>query len=52
MPVATIVRLVANGLSAAEIIELHPELEADDIREALLFAAENLQHRERPRPDA
>lgn len=43
MPVASIVRMVANGLSTAEILDLHPELEADDIREALLYAAERLQ---------
>jgi uncharacterized protein (DUF433 family) len=49
MPVATIVRMVANGLSTAEIIELHPDLEADDVREALLFAAESLQHHDLPR---
>lgn len=39
MPVATVVRMVANGLSIAQIIELHPKLEAEDVREALLFAA-------------
>jgi len=43
MPVATIVRMVANGLSTAEIMDLHPDLEAEDIREALLYAAANLQ---------
>ena len=44
MPVATVVRMVANGLSTAEILDLHPDLEAEDVREALLYAAENLQH--------
>jgi uncharacterized protein (DUF433 family) len=48
MPVATVVRMVANGLSTAEILDLHPDLEAEDIREALLYAAENLQHRDLP----
>jgi uncharacterized protein (DUF433 family) len=46
IPVVTIVRMVANGLSTAEILDLHPDLEAEDIREALLYAAENLQDRE------
>lgn len=49
MPVATVVRMVANGLSVAEILELHPDLEAEDVREALLFAAASLQERELPR---
>jgi uncharacterized protein (DUF433 family) len=49
MPVATVVRMVANGLSTAEILDLHPDLEAEDIREALLFAAENLRGQELPR---
>lgn len=39
MPVATVVRMVANGLSVGQILDLHPKLEADDVREALLFAA-------------
>jgi uncharacterized protein (DUF433 family) len=43
IPVVTVVRMVANGLSTAEILDLHPDLEAEDIREALLYAAENLQ---------
>jgi uncharacterized protein (DUF433 family) len=43
------VRMVANGLSTAEILDLHPDLEAEDVREALLCAAENLQDREQRR---
>ena len=39
MPVATVVRMVASGMSPAEIIEAHPELEAADITEALEYAA-------------
>jgi uncharacterized protein (DUF433 family) len=39
MPVATVVGLVAAGLSIPEILAEHPELEAEDIGEALLFAA-------------
>jgi uncharacterized protein (DUF433 family) len=34
----TIVGLVASGLSAAEILEAYPYLEAEDIREALAYA--------------
>jgi uncharacterized protein (DUF433 family) len=43
IPVATIVRLVANGVTTDEILDMHPELEPDDIREALLFAAQATQ---------
>jgi len=49
IPVATIVRMVADGLSTAEIVDLHPALEAEDIREALLFAAEHVHPHEMPR---
>jgi uncharacterized protein (DUF433 family) len=48
IPIVTVVRMVANGLSTAEILDLYPDLEAEDIREALLYAAEALQERERP----
>lgn len=40
IPVATIVTLVAEGQSTPEILALYPDLEEDDVREALLFAAE------------
>lgn len=36
---ALVVNLVANGMSAAEIIEEYPDLEAEDIRQALRYAA-------------
>ena len=39
IPVATVVSLVADGQTAERILELYPDLEADDVREALLFAA-------------
>lgn len=37
--VGTIVGLVATGHSEAEILRLYPYLEAEDIREALSYAA-------------
>jgi len=40
MPVATVVRMVANGLSVTEILQDFPTLEAEDIIEALRYAAE------------
>jgi len=48
IPVATIVALVAEGQTAAEILALYPDLEAEDIREALLFAAEAVRERALP----
>lgn len=37
IPVATVVALVAEGQSTAQILALYPDLEADDIRKAALF---------------
>jgi uncharacterized protein (DUF433 family) len=37
--VSLVVNLVANGLTAAEIIDEYPDLEAEDVRQALLYAA-------------
>lgn len=37
--VSLVVNLVANGMSTAEIIREYPDLEADDIREALEYAS-------------
>jgi uncharacterized protein (DUF433 family) len=38
IPVATVVSMVAEGLSDDEILKSHPDLEAEDIREALAQA--------------
>lgn len=35
IPVATVVDMVAAGMTQAEILTLYPDLEAEDIREAL-----------------
>ena len=48
MPVATVVGLVAAGLKPAEILKEHPELEEEDIWEALRYAAEALRERHLP----
>ena len=37
--VALIVNLVANGMTAAEILEAYPYLEPEDVRQALQYAA-------------
>lgn len=39
IPVATVVRCVASGMSSQEILEAHPDLEPEDIAEALQYAA-------------
>lgn len=48
IPVATVVDMVAEGMDTAEILRAYPDLEADDIREALRFAAEAVRERELP----
>ncbi len=37
--VAHVVNLVANGMTADDILADHPDLEPDDIRQALRYAA-------------
>jgi uncharacterized protein (DUF433 family) len=48
IPVATVVGMVADGMSTAEILDAYPDLESEDIREALVFAAEAVRERELP----
>jgi uncharacterized protein (DUF433 family) len=48
IPVATVVDLVADGMPASEILEAYPDLEADDVTEALRYAAEAVRERELP----
>ena len=45
MPVATVVSMVAEGMTVDEILRDHPTLEAEDIREALQYAAEAVRER-------
>lgn len=48
IPVATVVAMVADGMSADEIIADLPDLSAEDIAEALRYAAEAVRERELP----
>ena len=48
IPVATVVSMIADGMAEAEILTAHPDLEPDDIHEALRFAAEAVRERELP----
>jgi uncharacterized protein (DUF433 family) len=48
IPVATVVSMVAEGRTHDEIVAELPELEHEDIREALRYAAEAVRERELP----
>ena len=48
IPVATVIEMVADGMTPAEILKAYPDLEAADIREALRYAAEAVRERELP----
>ena len=39
MSVSLVVNLVANGMSTEDIVREYPELEAEDIRQALQYAS-------------
>ncbi len=49
IPVATVVGMVAEGMTVEQILEAYPDLEREDISEALQFAAEAVRERELPR---
>jgi uncharacterized protein (DUF433 family) len=48
IPVATVVRCVAGGMTNAEILDAYPDLEADDLRAALQYAASLTEDRVPP----
>jgi uncharacterized protein (DUF433 family) len=48
IPVATVVAMVADGMTTDEIVDAYPDLEPEDVREALHYAAEALRERELP----
>ena len=48
VPVAAIVDMVADGMTEAEILKAFPDLQSEDIREALHYAAEAVRERELP----
>jgi len=50
--VGTIVGLVAAGHTNAEVLEAYPYLEAEDIRQALAYAAWRVEEIELPLPAA
>ena len=48
IPVATVVGMIADAMREDEILQAFPDLERDDIREALRYAAEAVREREIP----
>jgi len=48
IPVATVVGMVADGMSEKEILKAFPDLEPEDIRQALQYAAQAVREREIP----
>jgi uncharacterized protein (DUF433 family) len=48
IPVATIVGMVAEGMTVAQILEDFPDLEPEDVKEALQYAAEAVRERTLP----
>ncbi len=48
IPVSTVVGMVAEGMSESEIMQAYPDLQVEDIRQALSYAAEAVRERELP----
>jgi len=45
IPVSTVVGMVAEGMTEDEILKAFPDLEREDLREALQYAAEAVRER-------
>jgi uncharacterized protein (DUF433 family) len=48
IPIATVVGMLADGMTDKEILEAYPDLEPGDITESLKYAAEAVRERELP----
>jgi len=48
IPVSTVVAMVADGMTVEQILTELPDLEAEDVAEALRYAAEVLRERQLP----
>ena len=42
--VSDVLELLASGMGQSQILEEHPDLEADDIKAVLVFAAQRTKH--------
>jgi uncharacterized protein (DUF433 family) len=52
IPVATVVGMVADGMADDEILAAYPDLDQEDIREALRYAANAVRERALPPDEA
>jgi uncharacterized protein (DUF433 family) len=48
IPVATVVGMIADGMTEEQILRAYPDLELEDIHDALRYAAEAVRERELP----
>jgi len=48
IPISTVVDMLAEGMTDKEILEAYPDLEPQDIKESLKYAAEAVRERELP----
>jgi uncharacterized protein (DUF433 family) len=48
IPVATVLGMLADGMAEGEILQAYADLEPEDLRESLRFAAEAVRERELP----
>jgi len=48
IPVATVVGMIAEGMTQTGILSAYPDLEGEDIHEALRYAAEAVRERTLP----
>ena len=48
IPVATVIGMIADGMTEEEILAAYPDLEREDIQEALRYAAAAVRERELP----
>jgi len=48
IPVATVVGMIADGMTEEQILRAYPDLEPEDLQEGLRYAAEAVRERELP----
>ena len=48
IPVASVVSMIADGMTSTQILEDYPDLEPKDIQECLQYAAEAVRERKLP----
>jgi len=48
IPVATVVGMIADGMSEEEVLKAYPDLQPEDIHQALHYAAEAVTEHELP----